>query len=208
MLRFCNTNNLKHDNEFLHESFMINETILKEKLFLEYSPFLQLSFCRNHVIKCKSLNKFEEIKLFIKNYKEYFNPEYSDKFIQYCRSLIMFEERNYEISLQHISKADLNKAVLRKDLRVLKIKIYYELNYMDSLISEIDSFRHFNASNETIITEIIDKAKNFINYISALVKLKGNCSQSDLHALKKRLEKESKVNEKSWLLEKISDLRL
>ena len=95
MLRFCNTNNLKHDNEFLHESFNINETILKEKLFLEYSPYLQLSFCRNHVIKCKILNNFYAIKLFIKNFKEYFNPEYKDEFIYYCRSLLLFEEGNF-----------------------------------------------------------------------------------------------------------------
>ena len=81
-----------------------------------------------------------------------------------------------ERSLQHASKADLNKAVFRKDLRILKIKIYYEINYMDSLLSEIDSFRHFNASNETINRSIIDKAKNFISYISALAKLKGNNS--------------------------------
>ncbi|MBS1519017.1 MAG: hypothetical protein JSS91_13095 [Bacteroidetes bacterium] len=205
MLRFCSYQNLKYNNLFSVESFEIYTTILNEKLFLEYSPFLQLSFCRNYIIRCISLRKLNNVKKFIREYNEYFSQEYKKHLNYYCRSLISFEEKKFERSLSFISKFELDNAVFKKDLRILKIKIFYELNYPDSLFSESDSFRHFISSNITIEPAIKNKTKNFIKYAAALSKLKDIHSKNDLLILKNKIENDNKVSEKKWLLDKIKE---
>ena len=206
MQRFCNHQNLKNNNQYLMESFEIQKLILNEKLFLENSQFLQLSFCRNFVIKCLSLAKKDELLKFIRQYGIYFSPEYKDAFINYCKALLKFEEGNFDRSLFYISGCDLENAIFRKDLKILKIKIFYELNYLDSLFSETDSFRHFIKSNLTINPDIKTKAKNFIGNISALSKLKDFHSAKDLNILYKKIENETKTSEKKWLLNKIIEI--
>jgi len=204
MLRFCNYRNLKYGNSYMKESFEINSIILNEKLFLEYSQFLQLSFCRNYIVECKSLGEFDSIRKFIKNYEDHFSPEYRKAFINYCRSLLAFEKGTFEESLKFSNEAEFSRDIFRKDLKLLRIKTYYELGYMDSFFSEIDSFRHFLSSNSRIKPAILERGKKFASYIKRIALLKEKNDTAELHSLSKKLEKDINVNERNWLKKKLA----
>ncbi len=91
-------------------------------------------------------------------------------------------------------------------MKILKIKNFYELGYSDSLYAEIDNLRHFLSDSETITSDYMTKSKNFLKFISSVVRAKENKSGVDLFVLRKELEKEYSVNEKKWLMEKIVEL--
>ncbi|MBK9404630.1 MAG: hypothetical protein IPN57_08870 [Ignavibacteria bacterium] len=103
-------------------------------------------------------------------------------------------------------KINIEKELFKKDIKILKIKNFYELDYLDSVYSEIDNLKHYLTDSETIIPDNLKKSRNFIKYISSVMRGKENKSGADLFVLKKELKKERLVIEKKWLLEKIDEL--
>lgn len=205
MTRFCTYQNLHHDNLFSVEQLRLYNVYLDKKYFLLNSNYLQLTFCRNLVSICKNLGRMESIKDFIKNYSEYFDNEYKEDFINYCNALLLFYDGKYEQSLEHAMKVNIDKPVFKKDLKIIKMKIYFELGYYESLYSELDSFRHFLTNAKTVKKEILMRGKNFARFLSKLSQLKESKNKSDFHVLKKQIEEETSVNEKSWFIQKLSE---
>lgn len=203
---FCINQNMKNDSKYVTESFEINDIILKEKLFLIDSKYLQLSFCRSLIIICKRLNRYEYISDFIKLYSRYIHPESRDSFINYCNALIMFSNKNYGKTLEYSAIIDLDWPAFKKDIKILKTMSYYELGYLDSVYSEIDSFKHFLSYTDTLQEGSIVNGKNFIGFVMKLLKLKERNDINELGFFKKQVEEENNINEKTWLLEKIKEL--
>lgn len=206
MSRFCNYQNMNHENIFAEESFNIYDTLLKEKYFLNSSNFLQLTFCRNVIVICKTLKRTNYIKSFIKEYEEYFSPEYKDDLINFANAVIAFENNKFERSLEFINKSDVDKAIFKKDLKILKLKIFYELKYYESLHPEIDSFKHYFSAERPLKPVIIYKSKQFIKYLQQILKLTENPDEVSLNLLKKKIQSEKLINEKQWLIAKIEQV--
>jgi len=205
--RFCNYQNINHENNFAGESFNIYDTMLREKLLLNNSNFLQLTFCRNVIVICRTLKKIDYIRTFIRKYEEYFSPEYKDDLIYFANAIIEFEENRFAGSLDFIGKIDMEKAIFKKDLKILKLKNFYELKYFDSLYPEIDAFKHFFSSERPLKPVIIHKSKQFIKYLQMILKLTENTDTLSLELVKKNIQNEKLINEKEWLIRKIDMLK-
>lgn len=206
IVTFYRYQNEKYENVYLEEELKVYNDILKEKLFMDNKNMLQLSFCRNYIRLCVLKQDANRIKEFCKEY--YLNlPElYKQDLTDYCDSIYCFEKRLFEKSLTAASKVNIDKELFKRDMKILKIKNYYELDYSDSMYSEIDNLKHFLTDSETIISDYMMKSRNFLKYISSVIRAKENRSGVDIFVLRKELENENSVNEKKWLLEKIDEL--
>ncbi len=206
MSRFCSYQNLHHENLYLKESFRIHDLILKEKYFLLDANYMQLSFCRNLVTICKSLNEFEYIRHFISKYNEYFHDEYREAFLSYCKAVLMFAENKYETALEHAILVDIDKPVFRKDVKIIKLKSYYELGFTESLFAEIDALKHLLSGAKSLKGEIYVRAKSFADVLSRVAKLRSGIQRDDPEMLIRKVKSMTRVNEKAWLLEKLREL--
>ncbi len=206
MSRFCTYQNLHYDNLFSKEQLRLFNIYLDRKYFLLNSNYLQLTFCRNLVSICKNLGRMDSIKAFIKNFSDYFDKEYKEDFINYCNALLLFSAGKYERSLEHAMKVNIDKPVFKKDIKIIKMKIYFELGYTESLYSELDSFRHFLANAKTVKKEILKRGNNFARFLSKISRLKELKNKSELLIIKKQIEEETCVNEKSWIIQKLTEL--
>ena len=206
MSRFCSYQNLNHNNRYIKESFRIYDIILNEKYFLLDSSTMQLSFSRNVVTVCKSLKEFEYIRNFISGYSKYFHDEYKDGFLNYCNAILRFEEKNYEGALELAALVDIDKPVFKKDVKILKLKAYYELGYTESLFAEIDALKHLLSGAGSLKGEISKRAKSFADILFRISKLRSGTGKRDAETLVRQLKSETRINERSWLLEKIQEL--
>jgi len=113
---------------------------------------------------------------------------------------------NFELSLNHLSKINIERSNMKIEIKNLLIIIYYELKYLEELVSLIDTYKHF-LQREKSITEKIRKLNSlFLKFVSDLVKIYHNGKYDDAKILKKEIDKASYFNLKDWLSKKADEL--
>ena len=205
--QFIARHSSESDTGYLEDAFRINEIILKDKLFLEHSEFLQITFCSYHISTCLKLIRIDAVSDFLKNYSDYFYSDYKEDLIKYCRAIILFSEKKYEKSLELLSSVVFDRPALNVSVKILKLKNCYEMNYSDLLYSELSTLKRFYSS-ETLLSDSAKlNIKNFANIISKIAKLREMKDKDELFIVEKNIIKKDSLREKKWLSEKASELR-
>ena len=97
-----------------------------------------------------------------------------------------------------LQKADFDDILHNLDARRMLLRIYYDLDEMDALLSHIDSFKIFLKRQKNIGYHGVNYL-NLINYTSKIIKTNGN--KKSLEKIKTDIMNEKNVAEKEWLLE-------
>lgn len=203
----------KNNEKYIKDEYEVYQLILREDLFLNYSPFMSIFFCRNYVNACRRVDEPNSIQQFIDSYSQYFIPENRDNIINYSKAIIMFIKNEFGKTLEYSSLINLDLPQFKNDIKVLKIKCYYEMGYADSLINEMDSLNHFyrNLKKDSHklqnIGYLISVGSNFLKHFNSFLRLTDKFSADQKNILIKEIENETLLNEKKWLLEKVNELK-
>lgn len=161
---------------------------------------------RNIVINALRLEEYEWVEEFISTYIKNLQPEYRDNMYNFSMSLLSFEKGRFEHSLSFISNVRFDSIVLKFDVKILTLMVYFELGYFEAAISMMDSFRHFILETPYISGYIKEIHTNFIKYLNELIKMK----VTDKHYDKQLFINEVstvKVRNKEWLIEKALSIK-
>jgi len=206
IIKFLSYQNDNYDNIFIDEEYFLYEKFLSGYYIPNPSLTLQISFCRNYINICRQKGEFGRIKAFRKKYSEYFPADYKDDLVSLCESVYHFEKKNFTGSVNYASKVNFNKDVFKFDIKILKIKNFYELGYFESAYTELDTLKHLFSSTENIKPGALLKGKNFAKYFSSILNIKMGNKKKESHLLKKLLLKEKNILEKNWLILKAKEL--
>src|SRR5204863_9469685 len=116
------------------------------------------------------------------------------------------ELKNFERSLEYLSKVKTDEVYLKMDVRMLQCRIYYELNWDDSLNSLLDAFRRTLANNKLLPEFRKVLFANFLKYLRKMNNLKHKADELDLELLRKMVVAEDSFMQKPWILEKLDEL--
>lgn len=208
IIKFLSYQNDNYNNIFIDEEYSMYEILLREYYLPGPSLTLQLSFCRNYINICRQKGKFHRIKDFRKKYSPYFPAEYKDDLISLCESVYHFEKKNFTTSVNHASKVNFNRDIFKFDIKILKIKNFYELGYFESAYTELDTLKHLFSSSVNIKPGALLKGRNFAKFFSSILNIKMGNKKTEINHLKKLLMKEKNILEKNWLIQKITDIGL
>jgi len=86
----------------------------------------------------------------------------------------------------------------------MTVKIYYEENNFEGILSLIDSMNHFISRTKAIPQHYKNSNKKFIEYTLKLIRVK---SIEEKFHLKNSLEKEPVFPEKIWIIDKLQNTR-
>jgi len=140
---------------------------------------------------------------FLRKYGEQISPEYSEDMTAYSFAELFFNKKQFERSLASLSKVKLKLFRLKMPVKVLMLKLYYELNYIEEAYSLIDSFSHFLTSNKKIRKNEVNNHLKFLNFYRELLKAKAASGNSRINkGLKNELLDASLLPHKAWLIEK------
>lgn len=196
--------------DFLLEMLKFNVLSHKEK------DFINLNLYRNILILCTMLKETEILKKFISKYTGFVAPESRDTILAYSNSHLYSILGNYEKALELCSKIEFNNLLLttnenlffKIDIKVLILKCLYELDSVESLISHIDTFKHF-LKNSRLIKDIRKKKyMNFLNCVNDLLKLKLSYDEIKFNDVKINLMIKKDILHSDWLLEKLNEEKL
>lgn len=194
------------DPKFYREGFELNKLALSQNLYtldhFAHFPSLMFWSISNNAM---NIDEFGWLEEFVKEYSPLLNPEERDNMYYYVMAKIYWRKKNYDGSLEALSKIDYNKVddVQEKiHLKLLYLMNYYELGIDTSLFSLIDSYRHYLTDNKEVPEYLKDKLKNALKYFTIVSKAKFDNKPIEYADYKKAKENPD-FYQRKWLLEEL-----
>jgi hypothetical protein len=153
------------------------------------------------------VKEFEWTMNFIKEYREKLLPEFRENVYNYCHAYCFFKMGEYEKSLKYLSAVKYDNVYDKAEVNRLLMRIYYEMNWTEELLSLTDTYRHFLNNDKLISAKVKEVSFNFIQYVNTFYKIKKNRDRDsfDIKTKKEELENTDSY-EKDWLFEKLNEL--
>jgi hypothetical protein len=167
----------------------------------------------NNILKVAlRVNELEWADKFINNCIKLIHPQLQEDMLELSFAKIEFQQNNFNNALEHLNKIKPKFFHYKIDIRILFLKIFFELNYYDQFITSSDAFRKFIANSETFPVAFKNNMKAFIKYSEKLYKLKSDIkiNSFDVHTLNNDMNEFSKNNfipHKAWLVEKLNEIK-
>ena len=209
ILNYCQKNYSKSEEElFLREKFDILKFAAENDLntFEETEGFDGGRFY-NTVSTALEFNETEWTESFIKKYGRELGHDIREYQIAFANALILAAKGNNEEALAKLSKLKNPVSSTNKfNLRVLQLKIYFEMDYIDQAESNADSFRHM-IQNDMVLPELYKEAhKNFYNFYVKLLSLKNKNDKPSLNDFKEKISSIKNMIQKKWMIEKVNEI--
>jgi hypothetical protein len=199
-LNFCIKKINKQESRYLSEYIDLTEEGLENRALMENGILSKFTF-KNAVTVALKLSKWEWVKSFIENYKQFLHPKERQPTYNYNLAVYYFRTGDYTAAMPLLRQADF--ADIHADLaaRCMLLQIYYETNAFDALSSLLDSFSIFINRQK----DIGYQKDMYLNLIKCVKKiLRGDMKDK---AFKQQLVADIKetayLAEREWLIEKL-----
>lgn len=207
MAGFCaDVYNNKCSTEFVREHFLISKENFDEGT-IEMGKILYMDFL-NHVKIAVRAEEFEWAENYINTFKDKLSDE-KESTLKFCYGYIEYNKGNPDKALDLFSQTNFPSFIIKIQVKLHILQIYFEKNYLEQAIGLIDSFRHFLAREKSFI-EYQRKAFNeFLRITLELIKVKtgseGKKSAADFKKIKSDIENLSfnQFGIKLWLEKQI-----
>lgn len=196
------------DEKYFRRVFDVYKIGLDEGMYFYENKFLLTSLF-NGIVKCACfLKELQWLFNFIYEYKNKLDPEVRKEAMNVAYSKYYFEKKEFDSALKHISKINASSSILKLEIKILTIKILYELGYAESVYSSIDSLKHFFRNNKLLHASILEQIKSFSKIVKKLSDLKEKNNKDELTYFKKQVADSPELGMISirWVIEKIDEL--
>ncbi len=204
MQNYCKRKVSQGRKEYEMELFRLISEEVDLKSYLR-NGLMSNVYYRNAVNAALKVNQADWAKAFIEEYKEEIETESRQNLYNYCLALCEFHEKNFEASLELLSKVKYKDLYQKLDARILLMMIYFELGEQDSLYSLIESYRQFLINDDLIPERRKVSYVNFYKYLNKIIALR---KKKDIHGVSKLiklLEQEKSTSNKDWLMQKLEE---
>ncbi|MEO8209578.1 MAG: hypothetical protein ABI840_03370 [bacterium] len=202
--------NVKGRTDFMNEHFFLSKenfdrgTIVLGKIL--YPDFL------NHVKIAVRVNEFEWAEKYIEEFKHLLTEE-KESTLNFCYGFINYRKGNLDKALELFSRTNFPNFLIKVQVKILLLQIYYEKDFYDQALTMMDTFKHYLTREKSIPEDFKESHFDFIRITNELVKLKTHISLNqrdyNIKKIKDDIQK-MKFNQfgiKNWLKEKIEDLK-
>lgn len=201
---YCARRKNEGETHFLKERFEIYKGEINEKTYL-INGYMSPKFFCNAVRSGLQQNEILWVKIFIDKYKSELSLENRNVIYSYCLAFYHFRLGEYETALVLLAKINFKEYYMKLEAKLLQIMLYYEMNSHESLISALDSFRHFVAAGKSVSKETIAANSNFARCLNRLIAIRNKFDEMQFDMLKDKLSGNNIAN-REWLLEKFEEL--
>lgn len=186
-------NRIRFGNEIVNAYMLMD----KKNLFTSEGFISNIDFM-NAVITGLSFNKNWAVYFFDK-YKNLLQETGKDDIIHLVNASILLHEKKYSDSLTELSLITSREFYFYLRIRLLRIKLFYELNDTESLMYIIDSVKHYIKRKKHILGVNYLLVNNFLNSVLKLLKLKNKYDKAFYRLFSSYLKKEEAIYAKDWI---------
>jgi hypothetical protein len=194
--------NSEPDNlEISFQLFEIYKEVLEKEYYIDNKiQYLPNSLFRAVLFLAIKLKQIEWIKNFVDEYSNRAHPRSKDNMFNYGHSYYYFLIGEHFLSLDCINKINFDYFQYKYDLKILKLKIFYELDYLEETLQNIHTYREFLRVDKLLDINTKTLHKNFLCFLEKLVFFKSTNEANDLDFIQHQLQNSDKVLYKDWLI--------
>ena len=196
---------IKQNNNVYHYGKECLELYIKgvEQKFLYVNGFLTPWTFKNIVKLGFNLKKFDWTADFIKNYHTHLEDIFQKDALHYNMAELNYRQHNYQEAQAHLIQVEYSDIVYNLGAKSMLIKIYFETNEEEALLSIIASFTIYLKRNKKITNNIRQTYLNFTSLLYQLLRAK----PPKLPALKEKIETVKLLTARRWLLNICEELQ-
>lgn len=184
---------------WLHEIHELYDFRFKQNMWSLYGSIAYTSF-HNAVFIALLLGKISYAEDLIKTYAFRIHEDIRKHVTELCSAWIEFYKGNFEMAHQFLLGIETENILIKYELRTLQSMIYFEMKEYITLLSYIDSFKHFIAYNSRVLEPAVAESRSkFCNFVSQLTKIQLNPNKKDKQKLRTDIEANAFVL-KGWLI--------
>jgi len=186
------------------EYFEIDKLRIERKLILDKNNNITFSDFAGIVKTAAEFNEAVFLEKFVMTHLKNVPVPVRKNAEDFSMAYLFYLKGDLKKSLEIINSGDMNSHEFRINLRVLNLKILYEINDFVSTDYMIDSFRHYLTKNS--IPEIMRiPYLNFCKCFTRLIKITEIKNYPESEIFRKEIVESNTAN-KAWLLEKVNVL--
>ncbi len=209
ILNYCQKNYSQTEDElFLAEKFDILKFAVQNDLnTFERSEGFDDGRFYNIVNTALEFKEAEWAENFIKKYGKELGPEKKEYLVAFANALLCTTRGENDEAMAKLSKLKNPVASTDKfNLRVLQLRLYYEMGYIDQAESNADSFRHMIQNDNVLPDSYKEAHKNFYNFYVKLLSIKSKGDISSLNDFKDKIGSVKNMIQKKWIIERVNEL--
>lgn len=211
MVNFCETKAELgwRNNKFFKEVNEMYKTIIENEIYKlkGWYPHMHHRLFLNVVLNGLHQKEYEWVESFMLKHIDELSDEHKLSTYYLCFALLNFNKKEYEKSLESLSKVQSENLSYFLHIKSLTLQNYYELNLYDSAVSAIDAYKHFLKENSDILLRDRIHHTNFSNIVFRLLKYKLGEDIYDIDKMDISKIRNTGILEREWLLEKIEEIK-
>lgn len=192
----------KHFAEELHE--IHKEMLAKDLIINDKNGYMNMNSYRNIILTAQTIGKYSWMEKFINEHEKHLIPEQRESLTAWAKASLDYDKEEFESALRKLQKVKNDHFLTKHDIKILMMKIFYELKDFETALSFADTYRHMVENDKTYAEAHRNSHRSFAVFFSRFIKLIANENLKELPFLKNEIEK-SVTNSKDWLLLKISE---
>lgn len=200
-MNFCAKKINAGESAYLDEVFELMQLGLEQNMFLE-NGFLSKFIFKNVVTTGLRLEKYDWVRDFIETSKQRLHPKDREVVYNYNLAVYYFRKGDYAQAMPLLQRRDFGDVLTDLAARALLLRIYYDTEAYDALMSLTDSFQTFLNRQK----ELNYQKDNYLNLIRIVKKM----LRADLRNAETRKQLLDEVQqtqylaEKNWLVERLA----
>jgi len=199
--------NFKSDDSYNIDMLEIYKEMMQRE-FMTKDNFLYFNFMNVVKVACR-VKEYEYSEIFIKEYQGSIPAEEKDNVLSFCYGTIENSKGNFEKALRHFSKSNFQNFIMKVQIKILLLKIYYKLEMFEQAVGMIDTFRHYITREKNLLNEHRESYNKFLTLMTELIKIKESGSKDngfELEQLKKTAENmpANPFRIRTWLQEELN----
>lgn len=195
--------------DFDVELFNLYNYILENGYYKDKKhSYLSAPLYRDILIHGLQLFEYRWTENFIQKYCYEVKPEEKDNIYNFSYAYYNCATGDYAKAFDFYQKLKIGDFIYKYDVKVIALKLYFELGYFEEGLAEIRNFREFLRNNQLVTQRRKTRYGNYLRYFEKLIFYRYDSASDkiDLDYLKKKITEDKNVFDKNWLLSKINSI--
>ena len=178
--------------------------VMDEKGIFDIDKKISSNDFLNAIITALAIKKFSWARYFYEKYKKYLDENSADV-LHLANANLYFHDNDHSKALLELNEIKSKQFYYYLRVRLIRIKIYYELNETESINYILDSVNHYIKRNKEQIGINYIIVDNFLKTVSKLLRLRYKYNLKEHNFLKKYVAGEEGIYSKEWILQKVNE---
>ena len=186
---------------------LMKTTIEKDIYKTSKEKYMPLFLFRNILIASLENQDYKWSEKFINGYADKLKPANRNNMLNFSMALLLFDLDKFEKSLEYLSKVKYGTFLLKRDVKILLMQLYYELKLFDQAYYMHDTTYKYFKNTPDVSDDLRINNLNFLKYYSGLLKLTNEPDSVEAELTLKDIKKVPETIESwDWLAKKFEEL--